>query len=82
MNTTLQQLVKEGKLSSKTTERVQIAKAYIEKKYKMKKIQDEEKKKDWDILNQKIEQLNLSNKEKDNIKKDAIKKEAELLRNG
>jgi serine/threonine kinase 38 len=80
--TTLQQLLKEGKISSKTMERVQIAKSYIEKKYKMKRIQEEEKKKDWDYFNKKMEELNLSTKEKDIIKKDVLKKEAENMREG
>jgi serine/threonine kinase 38 len=83
MNTpTLQQLMKEGKISSKTMERVQIAKSYIEKKYRMKRMQEEEKKKDWDKFNKKMEELNLSSKEKEIIKKDVIKKEAEILRQG
>jgi len=79
---TLQQLMKEGKISSKTMERVQIAKSCIEKKYRMKKVQEEEKKKDWDVFNKKMEELNLSSKEKEIIKKDVIKKEAEILRQG
>jgi serine/threonine kinase 38 len=79
---TLQQLMKEGKISSKTMERVQIAKSYIEKKYRMKRVQEEEKKKDWDVFNKKMEELNLSSKEKEIIKKDVIKKEAEILRQG
>jgi serine/threonine kinase 38 len=85
MNTntaTLQQLMKEGKISSKTMERVQIAKSYIEKKYRMKRMQEEEKKKDWEVFNKKMEELNLSSKEKEIIKKDVIKKEAEILRQG
>ncbi len=76
----LQQLMKEGKISNKTLERVQIAKSYIEKKYRMKRIQEEEKKKDWNNFTQKMDELNLSSKEKDIIKKDVIKKEAEFLR--
>ncbi len=84
MNTTLslQQLLKEGKISARTNERVQIAKSYIEKKYRMKRIQEEEKKKDWDIFNKKIGELNLSTKEKEIIKQDVIKKETEILRHG
>ena len=84
MNTTLslQQLLKEGKISARTNERVQIAKSYIEKKYRMKRIQEEEKKKDWDIFNKKMGELNLSTKEKEIIKQDVIKKETEILRHG
>ena len=45
MNGNLQQLLKEGKINSKTLERVNIAKSYIEKKYSIKKTKEEEKKK-------------------------------------
>jgi hypothetical protein len=45
MKNDLQQLLKEGKISSKTLERVNVAKSYIEKKYSLKKVQEEEKKK-------------------------------------
>jgi serine/threonine kinase 38 len=76
----LHQLVKEGKISMKTMERVNIAKSYIEKKYSLKKEKEEEKKKDWDFFNKKMEELNLSTKEKDLIKKDVLHKEAEYLR--
>jgi serine/threonine kinase 38 len=82
MNTNLQQMLKEGKISNKTLERVQIAKAYIEKKYKVKKMKEEEKRKEWEIFNSKLEELNLSGKEKDLIKMDVMKKEAEILRQG
>jgi hypothetical protein len=40
----LQTLLKEKKISAKTMERVNIAKSFIEKKYSMKRTQDEEKK--------------------------------------
>ncbi|MCQ2819852.1 MAG: hypothetical protein MJ252_21515 [archaeon] len=42
---TLQQLLKEGKITSKTVDLVNIAKSYIEKKYAMKKNQQLEDKK-------------------------------------
>ncbi len=35
---------------------------------------------EWDVFNQKLEQLNISLKEKEMIKKDVLHKEAELLR--
>lgn len=76
----LHQLVKEGKISAKTMERVNVAKSYIEKKYSLKKEKEEEKKKDWEYFNKKMEELNLSNKEKELIKKDVLHKEAEFLR--
>ena len=43
-NKDLQTLLKEKTISAKTMERVNIAKSFIEKKYSMKKTQDEEKK--------------------------------------
>jgi hypothetical protein len=84
MNTTssLQQLLKEGKISSRTIERIQIAKSYIEKKYNMKKVQEQDKKKKWEIFNNKMDELKLSTKEKEVFKKDVIKKESEVLRQG
>ena len=46
MQNDLQALIKEGKITSLTIDRVNIAKSYIEKKYAIKKTQEEEKKKD------------------------------------
>jgi len=43
-------MMKEGKISSNTLNRVTIAKSYIEKKYKIKKIEEEEKKRGIIIL--------------------------------
>ena len=40
----LEQLLKEGKISILTLQRVKTAKSYIEKKYDMKRIKDEKKK--------------------------------------
>lgn len=80
MKNDLQQFLKEGKISSITIERVQIAKHYIEKKYQMKKSQEEEKKKELDILNSRLEELNISAKDKDQIKRDILKREIEFLR--
>lgn len=45
MKGSLETLLKEGKISAKTYDRVTIAKSYIEKKYSMKKTQEEEKRK-------------------------------------
>lgn len=44
-NESLQKLMSDGKITSKTLDRVNIARSFIEKKYSLKKIQDEEKKK-------------------------------------
>lgn len=47
----LQKLLKEKKVTSKTTDRVFIAKNYIEKKYQMKKIDEDARKKGRYITN-------------------------------
>lgn len=41
----LQLLLKEKKVTNRTTDRVFVAKNYIEKKYQMKKVSEEERKK-------------------------------------
>lgn len=41
----LKQLLKDGKISSRTLERVNVAKSYIEKKYMIKREKEEEKRK-------------------------------------
>lgn len=51
MNNDLQVLIKQGKITSLTLDRVNIAKSYIEKKYSMKKTQEEEKKRGKVLLN-------------------------------
>jgi serine/threonine kinase 38 len=80
MKTDLQQMVKDGKISATTQNRVIIAKNYIEKKYHMKKLEEDEKKKDWDLFNDKLDELNLTKEEKDMIRKDVLHKEGEFLR--
>jgi len=50
MKNDIHQMMKEGKISSNTLNRVTIAKSYIEKKYKIKKIEEEEKKRGIIIL--------------------------------
>ena len=42
---TLQDFIKEGKITSKTLDRVKIAKSYIEKKYNLRRKEYEDKKK-------------------------------------
>lgn len=79
-DTKLNQLHQEGKISHKTYESVKIAKSYIEKKYSMKRIKEEKKKKEWDIINEILESANLSNNDKEEIKQSAIQKETDLRR--
>jgi len=50
-NLTLDDLIKMGKITTKTIDRVNIAKSYIEKKYSLRKQKNEEKNKGKNILN-------------------------------
>ena len=77
---TIQDLIKQGKITNKTLERVTIAKSYIEKKYSIKKIKEEIKKKDWDLITSKLNNLNLSEAQKEELKKNFLHQEAEQLR--
>jgi len=70
------------KISSKTLERVQIAKNFIEKKYQMKRKKEEESQKEWKMFLDKLNELEISTKDKDLIKKEVLQKEAEMLRLG
>ena len=80
MEIDLPSLVKQGKITTTTQNRVIIAKNYIEKKYHMKRQEEEDKKKDWDLFNEKLEDLKLSKEEKEMIRKDVLHKEGEFLR--
>ena len=46
----------------------------------MKKSKEEEKKKEWEIINAKIEELKLPEKEKDKLKKEVYQKELQIYR--
>lgn len=61
---------------------MQIAKSYIEKKYQMKRKKEENTEKEWKLFIDKLNELNISNKEKDLIKKEVLQKESEMLRIG
>ena len=47
----------------------------------MKKLEEDKKKQEWDLFNKKLMDYNLPNHEKELIKQDILKKEAEGLRN-
>ena len=77
----IEQLYKEGKISSLTLERVKIAKSYLERKYDMKKIKEKKKKKEWDMIDNYLNNQNrLSINDKLEIKESIKKKEIEFLR--
>jgi serine/threonine kinase 38 len=73
-------LYREKLITMKTYERVKIAKSYIEKKYKLKKQDEEEKKKEWEAITKKLEDAKFSKPESDVIKQNILKYEAENLR--
>ena len=63
-----------------TYERVRVAKEYIEKKYRLKKEEEQEKKKDWEEIMSRMTQLNLAEDEAAKIKEEILHKEGENLR--
>lgn len=80
LSSELQKLLKDKVITNKTIDRLFVAKNYIEKKYKMKKELETEKRKEWEMFNEKLDDLEISNTEKKLIKEDVIKKESEILR--
>lgn len=64
----------------KTYERVKIAKSYIEKKYKIKKADEDMKKKEWEEIYKKLESYNLSKEESEKFKEILLKHEAKNIR--
>ena len=74
-NLSIEQLLKDGKISQITVERVKIAKSIIEKKYDMKRIKEEKKRKEWENINEYLNhQTTLSLTEKEEIKQSIKKK--------
>jgi len=67
-------------ISSKTKEKAESVKDYIEAKYQWLKTEESERKEGWDLLKQKMDLLNLTPHEKELIKQDVLHKEAELNR--
>ena len=67
-------------ISTKTKEKAEIVKNYIEGKYARKKNEEKERKEGWDLLKAKMDLLNLTPHEKELIKQDVLHKEAELNR--
>lgn len=76
----LEKALKENKISSQTYDRVKVAKDFIEKKYRMKKNDLADEKRDWELINEKIKDLNFNQEETFRIKQDILKKQAEDLR--
>jgi serine/threonine kinase 38 len=67
-------------ISSKAKEKAEAVKKYIENKYAKLKTEEQERKEGWDLLNHKMDVLNLTPHEKELIKQDVLHKEAELNR--
>ena len=69
--TSLEHLLKEHKISQKTYDKVIITKKYIERKYNLKSLKNLE----WNGIIDKIDTLNISDKDKEKIKKEIYDKE-------
>lgn len=61
-------------------EKAENAKAYIESRYNKLKTNERERKEAWDMLETKMQHLNLNETERELIKQDIMHKEAELNR--
>ena len=68
----IEQLLKSKVISQRTFDRVKIAKEYIEKKYRLKKEEEQEKKKDWEEIMSRMTQLNLAEDEAAKIKEEIL----------
>ena len=69
-----------GQITKGMKDRAESAKAYIESKYQKLKKDESNRKQAWDILQHKMQKLNLSGAEQELIKQDILHKEAELNR--
>jgi hypothetical protein len=67
-------------ITKQMKEKAENAKAYIEGRYSRLKHNERERKEAWDMLESKMQHLNLSETEKELIKQDIMHKEAELNR--
>ena len=72
----LKELLERKKISQKTFTKVSIVKEYIERKYNLKTLKNME----WNGILEKIDNLNLSESEKEKVKKNIFEKEAEKYR--
>ena len=61
-------------------DRAENAKAYIENKYNKQIKEERNRKEGWDMLQRKMDMLNLTQSEQELIKQDILHKEAELNR--
>ena len=78
--TSLEDALKENLISNKTYDRVMVAKNYIEKKYKLKKVKGVDLKKEWEKIYKRLRDLQFSAQEVDQIKKAIQQKESEHTR--
>ena len=72
----LKELLERKKITQKTFTKVSIVKEYIERKYNLKTLKNME----WNGILEKIDNLNLSESEKEKVKKNIFEKEAEKYR--
>ena len=73
---TLEQLLKNKKISQLTFDKVTIAKKYIERKYNLKTVKNIE----WNTIMEKINDLNIPEEEKEKVKKEIYEKEVQKYR--
>ncbi|EGR31189.1 protein kinase domain protein [Ichthyophthirius multifiliis] len=61
-------------------EKAEAARAYIEKKYSKLKVQEKERKEHWDVIKDKIKELNLNEQQEQQITEDIKQQEAQNMR--
>ena len=70
-DTSLEKLLKDHKISQRTFDKVTVAKQYIERRYNLKTVKNLE----WNEIINKIDSLNICDKEKQKLKKEIYKQE-------
>ena len=77
---TLEELLKANVITKPTYNKAIVAKEYIEKKYKVKKEENESKRDEWELILKRMTEYQLTDIEKTKIKNQIIKKDTEQLR--
>jgi serine/threonine kinase 38 len=70
----------EIKMSAQLKEKVEAAREYIENKYSKLRKTEEDRRNNWNMFEEKANDMRLSEEQKDRIRQEILQQEAELLR--
>jgi serine/threonine kinase 38 len=70
----------EIKMSAQLKEKVDAAREYIENKYSKLRKTEEDRRNNWNMFEEKANDMRLSEEQKDRIRQEILQQEAELLR--